>query len=120
MKRAVLSAALLGAVVFAASAHAATWHGIGHAASSGSIATAAANATVHHPHQLAVKLTGQDVSGFAAVACSRGLASLGTKTTSYTGAGLHHLKLPSKKATACQVTATLGGTGKISIKILTR
>jgi len=60
------------------------------------------------------------VSGFAAVACNKGIASIGSKSTRYSGAGLHLLKLPFRKPTSCDVTASVGGSGRISIKILAR
>lgn len=120
MKR-VLLLALASAAIFAASAQASsTWHVIGHASSSGDFATAAANGTAHRPHQLAVRLRGHGVSGFAAVACSKGIASIGSKSTNYKGTGLHLLKLPFSRPSSCEVTASVGGSGHISIQILKR
>jgi hypothetical protein len=115
-------AAAAGALIFSisASAKAFGWRVIGHAGSSGDFASAAANGTADRPHQLAVRLAGSGVSGLAAVACTKGVASIGTKSTSYSGAGLHLLKLPFGGASSCQVTASVGGSGRISIQILTR
>lgn len=122
MKRFLVPFLLAGAVVVTsvASASASGWRVIGHASSSGDFASAAADGTAKKPHQLAVRLTGKGVSGFAAVACSKGIASIGSKSTNYSGAGLHLLKLPFKGASSCQVTASVGGSGHISIKILAR
>lgn len=121
MKTALVAVAA-AALIFsaAASAEALGWRVIGRAASSGDFASAAANGTAHRPHQLAVRLTGHRVSGFAAVACTKGIASIGSKSTNYKGAGIHLLKLPFKGASSCQITASVGGSGRISIKILVR
>jgi len=119
MKR-VLLLALLGAAIFAASAQASSWHVIGRASSSGDFASAAANGTARHPHALAVRIKGGGVSGFAAVACSKGIASIGSKSTNYKGAGIHRLRMPFSNASSCDVTASVGGSGHISIQILKR
>jgi hypothetical protein len=111
---------LVVAGIFAASAAAAGWRVIGHASSSGDFASAAASGTAKHPHQLAVRLTGHGVSGFGSVACSKGVASIGSKSTNYAGAGLHLLKLPFSGADSCQVVASVGGQGHITVQILTR
>src|SRR5690242_16875718 len=120
MKRALLLA-LVGAAIFCATAAASLrWHVIGHASSSGDFASAAASGSARRPRQLAVRIKGGGVSGFAAVACSKGIASIGSKSTSYKGAGLHLLRLPFKNASSCDVTASVGGSGRISIQILKR
>jgi hypothetical protein len=119
--RAVVSLVALGLMLVAvAAASASGWRVIGHAASSGQFAATAANGSANHPRQLAVKLTGSGVSGFGVVACSKGIASIGTKNTNYKGAGLHLLKLPFKNASNCQVTASASGSGRITLKILAR
>jgi hypothetical protein len=98
-------------------AAAAGWHVIGSSASSGDFAVTAANGSAHHPHHLAVRLSGRGVSGFAAVACSKGF-SIGSKTTNYKGAGIHLLKLPMSNASSCDVTASVSGSGRITLRIL--
>jgi hypothetical protein len=120
MKRALLFG-LASAVIFASTAQASLlWRVIGHASSSGAFAATAANGTAKHPHQLAVRIKGHGVSGFAAVGCSKGIASIGSKSTHYSGVGLHLLKLPFRRPSSCSVTASVGGSGRISIKILAR
>jgi hypothetical protein len=112
----VVSAALVSSTSVPAGVRG--WHVIGRAASSGDFASAAANGTAKKPHRLAVKIAGSGVSGFAAVACTKGIASIGSKTTNYSGAGIHMLRLPFARASSCEVTASVAGSGRISIQIL--
>lgn len=118
--RGALAVAVLACTV-AVAANAATqgWRIVARAHSSGSFAATAASATVNHPRALAVRLSGRGVSGFAAVACTKGF-SIGSKSTQYRGAGLHVLKLPFGSAESCDITASIGGMGSISLQILAR
>ena len=115
----VFGAVMVSGVVFAVSAFASGWHVIGRAHSSGDFAATAANGSVTHPHAIAVLARGHGISGFAAVACTKGF-SVGSKSTSYKGAGLHRLRLPMARADSCDVTASIGGSGQISMSILAR
>lgn len=108
----------IGSFVAAGIASAAGWRVIGRATSSGEFAATAANGTAQHPHHLAVRIRGRGVSGFAAVACTKGF-SIGSKSTNYKGVGIHLLKLPMAGASSCDVTASLGGSGRITLQILT-
>jgi hypothetical protein len=118
-RRLTFALTLLTAFAFAGTALASGWHVIGRAHSSGDFAATATNATAKHPHALAVLVHGSGVSGFAAVACTKGF-SVGAKSTSYKGAGLHQLRLPIANAESCDVTASIGGSGHISISILAK
>ena len=118
-KSAVFAGSLVAAIAFAASAFASGWHVIGRAHSSGDFAATAANGSVKHPRAIAVLAHGHGISGFAAVACTKGF-SVGSKSTSYKGAGMHRLRLPMTKADSCDVTASIGGSGQISMSILAR
>jgi len=95
------------------------WHVIGHGSASGDFAAAAASGTASHPHQLAVRVTGKGTQGFAAVACSKGYG-IGSKSTHWSGSGLHLLKLPMKGSESCDVTASASGSGRVTVAILAR
>jgi hypothetical protein len=96
-----------------------TWHVLGRSSASGEFSAAAASGNVKHPHQMAVRLSGTGVSGFAAVACTKGFG-IGSKTTDYRGRGLHFLRLPMKNADRCSATASVSGSGHVIVTILAR
>jgi hypothetical protein len=110
----------LAALVAAAAAFGyGSWHVLGRGSASGEFAAAAANGTAKRPHQMAVRLSGTGVSGFVAVACTKAFG-IGSKTTNYTGAGLHLLRLPMKNADRCSATASVSGSGHVVVTILAR
>jgi hypothetical protein len=95
------------------------WRVLGRSTASGDFAAAAANGTARHPHQMAVRLSGRGVSGFAAVACTKGFG-VGSKSTNYHGVGVHLLRLPMRGADTCSATASVSGSGHIAVAILAR
>jgi hypothetical protein len=115
-----VAALLCAGALFVAAAEAANWRVIGHGSSSGDFAVAAASGSVSHPSQIGLSLTGSGVTGLAIVACSKGIASIGSKTTNVSGSGIHVVKLPFKNASSCQVTASGSGSGRVVVKILAR
>jgi hypothetical protein len=106
--------------VLAADAAAASWRVIGRASSSGDFAVAAASGSVDNPNQIAVNVSARGASGFAVVACSKGIGSIGSKSTQFSGAGTHTLKLPMRNPDSCDVTASGSGSGRVVVKILAR
>lgn len=94
------------------------WRVVKHASASGQFATTATSATIHHPKALAVRLIGNVQSGFGVVACSKGF-SISSNSRSFSHAGLHRLPM-TKGADSCDVTASVGGSGKVTVQILKR
>jgi len=123
MKRLSLSVASACALALVASSVAATfgWRVIGHASASGQFAVAAANGSANHPHSIAVRVTGGGggVQGLGVVACSRGIASIGSTSTNYHG-HFALLKMPMKNSDNCQVTASASGSGHLTLQILAK
>jgi hypothetical protein len=119
--RTLLVAAVIAsaAVSMVASANAAGLRVIGSARSSGEFAVAAANGSKKHAHVIYLRGYGHDLSGMGVVACSRGIASIGSKSTelSHMRSGrLYKLRMPFRGD--CQVTASLSGSGRIRLQIL--
>jgi hypothetical protein len=119
--RTLLVAAVLAgiAVSMVAVANAAGLRVIGSARSSGDFAVAAANGEKKHAHVIYLRGYGHDLSGMGVVACSRGLYSIGSKSTelSHMRSGrLYRLRMPFRGD--CQVTASLSGSGRIRLQIL--
>jgi hypothetical protein len=92
---------------------------IGSSKSSGDFAVTAASGSKKNTHAVYLRGYGRSLSGFAAVACSRGIASIGSKSTTFSrmvSGRLYRLRLPF--AGNCRVTASLGGSGRIRLQIL--
>jgi hypothetical protein len=92
---------------------------IGNSSSSGDFAVTAASAEKDNAAAIYVRGTGRDLSGFGVVACSRGIASIGSKTTTIkhmVSGKMYRLKQPFKGD--CQITASLSGEGRIKLHIL--
>ena len=120
MKRTTALALALAALTFAGSPAAASpLRVIASGHSSGAFAVTAASATANHVGAIYLRGYGHGLSGFAAVGCSRGIASIGSDSTTlhHMTSGLaHRLKQPF--AGDCQITASLSGTGKIRLEIV--
>jgi hypothetical protein len=107
------------AVSAIASANAAGLRVIGSARSSGDFAVAAANGEKKHARVIYLRGYGRGLSGMGVVACSKGIASIGSKSTqlSHMRSGrLYRLPMPFRGD--CQVTASLSGSGRIRLQIL--
>jgi hypothetical protein len=120
LKRAVPLLAVVAALAVALPATAATTslRVIGSARSSGDFAVAAANGSRKNAKAVYVRGYGRSLSGFAAVACSKGF-SVGSKSTTLSrmsSGELYKLRLPF--AGDCDVTASLSGSGSIRLQIL--
>lgn len=95
---------------------ASSWHVVAKKSVSGEFAVTAVSATVNHPRALAVRLIGNVSSGEGIVACSKGF-SVSSNSRSYSHAGLFRLPM-MRGADSCEVTASVGGSGKVSVQIL--
>ena len=121
IKRTSVAAVLLVLIALAgvSSASASPLRVIGSSSSSGEFAVTAANAHKDGAHAIYLRAYGHDLSGMGVVACSRGLTSIGSKSTtlsSMKSGRLYKLKLPF--AGDCDVTASLSGAGSIRLQVL--
>jgi hypothetical protein len=110
----------VAALALAASTAGATtgWQILKSRSVTGQFAVTAISATVKYPKPkgIAVRLIGRVSSGSAVIACSKGF-SVASWTRSYTQAGLYVLPM-TRAATSCLVTASIGGSGKVTVRIL--
>jgi hypothetical protein len=110
------------ALVTTAVAAAAPLRVIGQARSSETFAIAAASGSKDNAHALYLRGYGRRLRGFGVVACSRGVASIGSKSTrfrSMVAGRLYRLRMPFAPGD-CSVTASLSGRGRIRLQILAR
>jgi hypothetical protein len=107
-----LTATLLTLTV--ASAGVATARVVSQNSSSGAYAVTATGATINHPHRIAVRFSGG--SGYVVWACDKGY-SIGSWSRHY-GRGVHWLPYVGGKD-SCDVTASVGGSGRVGVQILT-
>jgi hypothetical protein len=122
MKRKLTAALALMALVACVTTATATAGGlrvIGSSKSSGDFAVTAASGSKRNTHALYLRGYGRGLSSYAVVACSRGIASIGSKSTKFArmaSGRLYRLRLPF--AGNCNVTASLTGSGRIRLQIL--
>lgn len=83
---------------------------------SGSYAVTAVNATVKRPKALYVRFVGNVSSGQGVVACIRGF-SISSNPYSHTKAGLYKLPIKPSGAESCDIIASVGGSGRITVEI---
>jgi hypothetical protein len=89
------------------------WQVVATKTASGQFAATATNATVNHPSAIAVRLTGG--SGLVVWACDSGdsVSSWSRNVSS----GWHQLPHAAGRG-SCDITASVGGTGRVSVQIL--
>ena len=88
--------------------------------SSGEFAVTALNASKDNANAVYVRGYGRDLSGLGVVACSKGLTSIGSRSTdlsSMSSGRLYRLRLPFRGGD-CQITASLSGSGSIKLQVL--
>ena len=114
MRQALLIGILVSVIVGTAGAYAANvnWKVVKSGSSSGRFAGLSINATVTHPNALSVRLVGNVSIGEATVSCSNGFA-----VRSWTHAGTFRLPM-TPAADSCNVVATVGGSGRVTVQIL--
>jgi hypothetical protein len=117
MKKALV---ILGIWLASASlAHASSgWKVLAHKSASGQFAVTAVSATSSHPHSLAVQFSGHVQTGEGIVACSKGF-SVSSNSRSFNHAGLFRLPM-TKGADSCNITASVGGSGTVTVRILSQ
>jgi hypothetical protein len=117
MRRRVLMVLVLALAVFACVvgvAAASGWHVAKSKSSSGQFTATAIDATINRPHQIGVRFVGG--SGLAVWACENG-SSVSSYSHNYES-GTY--VLPHVRGASCDVTASIGGSGKVTVQILTR
>jgi hypothetical protein len=119
--RRLLSGAVIASVAATAiaSANATGLRVIGSARSSGDFAVAAASGSKNHARVIYLRGYGRGLTGMGVVACSKGIASIGSKSTQFShlsSGHLYRLRMPFRGD--CQVTASLSGSGRIRLQIL--
>jgi hypothetical protein len=120
MKRIVLLAVACSTVALmsvgtASSRGTYTWRVVKSKSVSGQFAVTAISATIRHPIGIAVRFRGSGVQGQAVWACAKGF-SVASWTRRY-GGGLHVLGHVRGKE-SCDVTASVGGQGRLTVQIL--
>jgi hypothetical protein len=85
---------------------------------SGIVAATAVTASVSHPKNLWVRLTGDVRAGQAAVSCTKTF-TVSTNTYRYSHAGTYRVAIKPAGADTCILVASVQGTGKIGIEIRT-
>jgi hypothetical protein len=116
---AIVVVAVAVSIVGTATAATAGLRVVGSSRSSGEFAVTAASGSKSNAHALYVRGYGRGLSGFGAVACSRGIASIGSTSTTLnrmSSGRLYRLRMPFRGD--CQVTASLSGSGSIRLQIL--
>jgi hypothetical protein len=96
----------------------ATWRVVKSKSVSGQFAVTAVSATIKKPKRrgIAVRLIGRVSSGNGVIACSRNF-SVSSNSRTYSKAGTFTLPV-MVRADSCQVTASVGGSGKVTVQIL--
>ena len=109
-----IGAATVALTIASGVALASGWRVVAQRSAGGDFAVTATDATVHRPQHIAVRMIGG--SGDIVWACSRGF-SIGSWSRSF-GRGLHELQ-HVRGQDSCDVTASIGGSGHVTVQILT-
>jgi hypothetical protein len=107
------------ALVMTAGANASSLRVIGSGQSAGDFAVTSADASKRNAHAIYVRGYGRGLAAYAVVSCSRGISSIGSRSTDLSGmrsGQLYSLRLPF--AGDCNVVASLSGSGSIRLQIL--
>ena len=119
MKTVFVVAVLVAAIAAGSASAASAFRVLGSGRSAGDFAVTAVSGRKANAHALYLRGYGRGLSGFAVVACSSGIASIGSRSTTFSNmvsGRLYRLKLPF--AGDCTVTASLSGSGSIRLQIL--
>jgi hypothetical protein len=112
-----LIVALAVALAFGvASAAASGWRVVGSGSSTGEFALKSISATVAHPRALGVRFIGHVDSGMAVVSCGKGFG-VASWSRSYSNAGTFRLPM-TRGADSCDVVASTGGSGRVTVQVL--
>ena len=110
-----LTALIAAGAALAASSN---WGVVKSKSASGQFAVTATSVTIKHPRGMAVRFSGGVSNGTAVVACSRGV-TISAYSRSYSSKGLRTLPIRPRHADSCDITAGVGGSGRITVQILT-
>jgi hypothetical protein len=96
------------------------WRIVKQGSTSGQFAVTAISGTVSKPNPrgIAIRLKGNVTSGMGVVACVKGF-SVASWSRSYSRAGLYVLPMTAR-ADSCDITASVGGAGRVVVQILKR
>jgi hypothetical protein len=118
MPRITLAVAVIAVIGVVSAAHAALpGRVVASKSASGQFAVTATNAMVKKPKGIWVNLIGKGVdTGLGVIACSRNF-TVSSNSRSMKAAGLYRLPIQPAKADSCQVTASVGGSGRVTVQI---
>jgi hypothetical protein len=109
---------LVFAAVFASVAAAALpGHRVASKTASGQLAVTAIHATVKHPNAVYLRLVGRVNTGMIVIACSRGYATISSNSYNHNRAGLYRVPIRPARADSCQLVASAGGSGRITVEL---
>jgi hypothetical protein len=117
MKKCIIIGLVLAAV-FAGVAYAALpGHRVASKTASGQFAVAAVNATIKHPNAVYLRLVGRISSGTIVIACSRGYTTISSNSYDRNRAGLYRVPVRPARPDSCQLIASAGGSGRITVEL---
>ena len=111
-----LAAAGLSALAVTSAAAAPPGTVVDRASASGDYAVASAQGSIRRPKALYVRLMGGVQSGTIIVGCARG-GSTSANAYSRTKAGVYGIPIKPRGADVCDVTAGVGGSGRVVVEI---
>ena len=117
MKKGLALAFLLAAVFAGIASASLPGHRVASKSASGQFAVTAVNATVKHPHAVYLRLVGRISSGTVVIACSRGTATISSNSYTHNRAGLYKVPIRPARADSCQLVASGGGSGRITVEL---
>jgi hypothetical protein len=117
MKKCIVVGLVLAAVFASVAAAALPGHRIASKTASGQFAVTAVHATVKHPHAVYLRLGGRISSGMIVIACSRGYATISSNSYNHNRAGLYRVPIRPARADSCQLIASGGGSGRITVEL---
>ena len=118
MKKLLMSAAVAVLALATGVSASSGWRILKSKSVSGQFAVTAISATARHPTAIAMRLIGHVNSGVAVAACSRGF-SVSSNSRSVAHAGTFRVRI-MRHAGSCDVTASVGGSGRVTVQILKR
>jgi hypothetical protein len=117
MKKCLVVGFVLAAVFASAADASLPGHRVASKTASGQFAVAALHATVKHPHAVYLRLVGPISSGMIVIACSRGYAAISSNSYTHNRRGLYRVPIRPTRADSCQLIASAGGSGRITVEL---
>jgi hypothetical protein len=116
MKKSIITGFVLAAVFAGVASAALPGHRVASKTASGQFAVTAVHATVKHPHAVYLRLVGRISSGTIVIACSRGFA-ISSNSYNRNRPGLYRVPIRPARANSCQLVASAGGSGRITVEL---